>query len=186
MAEKFPMTPAGFEWMRAQLKKLKDFDRPANARAIEIARGHGDLSENADYDAAKEEQGMIEAKIREYEAKLALAEVIDPTSLDGETVKFGATVTVEDGDTGEENTYTIVGEHEADIKHRRISITAPVARALIGKAVGDEVLVRTPKGQRELEVVDVQWKPVVLTGMELPDFDQLRAASRAQAAADAE
>ncbi len=186
MSDKFPMTPAGFEWMRAQLKKLKEFDRPANARAIEIARGHGDLSENADYDAAKDEQGMIEAKMREYEAKLALAEVIDPTSLGGEVVKFGATVTVEDAETGDESTYTIVGEHEADIKHNRISITAPVARAMIGKAVGDEVLVRTPKGQRELEIVSVSWKPVVLTGMALPNFDELRAASRAQAAADAE
>lgn len=160
MADRFPMTPSGHAWMKAQLKKLKEVDRPANARAIEVARGHGDLSENADYDAAKEEQGMIEAKIREYEAKLALAQVIDPTELDGEMVRFGATVTLEDVDSGEELTYTIVGEHEADIKNKRISVTAPVARALIGKSVGDEVNVQTPKGSRAFEIVDVQWLPV--------------------------
>ena len=160
MADKYPMTPAGHAWMKAQLKRLKEVDRPANAKAIEIARGHGDLSENADYDAAKEEQGMIEARIREYEAKLALAEVIDPASLSGEMVKFGAKVTLEDGDSGEERTYTIVGEHEADIKHGRISVGAPVARALIGKAVGDEVTVQTPKGSRLFEIVDVEFQPV--------------------------
>jgi len=168
MAEKFPMTPAGAAWMKAQLAKLKNVDRIANSRAIEVARAHGDLSENADYSAAKEEQGMIEAKIREYEAKLALAEVIDPTALSGDMVRFGATVTVEDVESGEQSTYTIVGEHEADMKYSRISITAPVARALIGKAVGDEVKVRTPKGVRELEIVDVVFGPVVLEGMELP------------------
>jgi len=168
MDQKFPMTPAGAAWMRAQLQKLKFIDRPANAKAIEVARGHGDLSENADYDAAKEEQGMIEARIREYEAKLALAEVIDPTSLDGDVVRFGATVTIEDTESGEQSTYTIVGEHEADIKYNRISITAPVARGLIGKAVGDEVKVKTPKGTREFEIVDVEWKPVDLADMPLP------------------
>lgn len=160
MADKFPMTPSGHAWMKAQLKELKEVKRPANAKAIEVARGHGDLSENADYDAAKEEQGMIEAKIREYEAKLALSQVIEPTELDGDVVKFGATVTVEDVDSGEKMTYTIVGEHEADIKNKRISITAPVARALIGKAVGDEVRVQTPKGSRSLEIVEVEWLPV--------------------------
>jgi transcription elongation factor GreA len=146
--------------MKAQVKKLKEVDRPANAKAIEIARGHGDLSENADYDAAKEEQGMIEARIREYESRLALSEVIDPTALSGDTVKFGATVTIEDADSGDESTYTIVGEHEADIKQGRISVGAPVARALIGKVVGDEVNVRTPKGTRVFEVVEVKWLPV--------------------------
>ncbi len=160
MADKFPMTPSGHAWMKAQVKKLKEVDRPANAKAIEIARGHGDLSENADYDAAKEEQGMIEARIREYESRLALSVVIDPIKLSGDTVKFGATVTLEDADSGEEMTYTIVGEHEADIKNKRISISAPVARALIGKAVGDEATVKTPKGQRILEIIDVKWLPV--------------------------
>jgi len=157
MSDKFPMTPTGWAAMKAQLKKLKDVDRPANSRAIEIARGHGDLSENADYSAAKEEQGMIEAKIRELEAKLALAEVIDPTKLSGSRVKFGATVTIEDTESGDPQTYTIVGEHEADIKRGRISIAAPVARALIGKEIGDTVTVQSPKGKREFEVTKVEW-----------------------------
>lgn len=146
--------------MKAQLKKLKDVDRPANSRAIEIARGHGDLSENADYSAAKEEQGLIEAKIRELEAKTALAEVIDPTKLSGSKVRFGATVTIEDTDSGDSNTYVIVGEHEADIKRGRISIGAPVARALIGKDVGDTVALPSAKGKREVEVTKVEWVEV--------------------------
>ena len=156
MADKFPMTPAGSAWMKKQLKKLKEVDRIANARAIEVARGHGDLSENADYSAAKEEQGMIEAKIREYEAKLALSEVIDPARMSGDKVMFGATVAIEDED-GETQRYTIVGEHEANIKKGKISIGAPVARALIGKSVGDTVTITTPKGKKEVEVVSVEW-----------------------------
>ena len=157
MSEKYPMTPAGYAVMKAQLNKLKNVDRIANSRAIEIARGHGDLSENADYSAAKEEQGLIEAKIRELEAKIALAEVIDPTKLSGTRVKFGATVTIEDAESGETQRYTIVGEHEADIKKGRISIGAPVARALIGKEIGDTVTVQSPKGKREYEVTEVEW-----------------------------
>src|SRR5687768_14717389 len=160
MGEKFPMTPSGFATMKAHLKRLKDVDRPANSRAIEIARGHGDLSENADYSAAKEEQGLIEAKIRELEAKTAMAEVIDPTKLSGSRVKFGATVTIEDGESGESTTYVIVGEHEADIKKGRISIGAPVARALIGKEVGEAVVLQSPKGKREVEVTKVEWLEV--------------------------
>lgn len=159
MAEKFPMTPAGNERLKAHLKQLIEVDRPANARAIEIARGHGDLSENADYSAAKEEQGMIEAKIRELNAKIALAEVIDPTSLSGEKVMFGATVTIEDED-GEEKTYTIVGDDEADLKLGRISISSPVARGLIGRSVGDTAVLQTPKGRKEVEIVDVKWLAV--------------------------
>ena len=159
MAEKYPMTPAGHEKLKSTLKQLVEVDRPANARAIEVARGHGDLSENADYSAAKEEQGMIEARIREYSTKLALAEVIDPTTLSGERVKFGATVTISDED-GEEKTYTIVGDDEADLKLGRISISSPVARALIGRSVGDSAVVQSPKGRREVEVIDVQWLPV--------------------------
>lgn len=155
--QKFPMTPAGFSSMKAHLKRLKDVDRPANSRAIEIARGHGDLSENADYSAAKEEQGLIEAKIRELEAKTALAEVIDPTKLSGTRVSFGATVTIEDSETGEPTTYMILGEHEADVKRGRISIGAPLARALIGKELGDIVVVQSPKGKREVEVTKVEW-----------------------------
>src|SRR5215813_966070 len=160
MSERFPMTPAGHATMKAQLNKLRNVDRPANSRAIEIARGHGDLSENADYSAAKEEQGLIEAKIRELEAKTALAEVIDPTKLSGTRVRFGATVTIEDTESGETQTYTIVGEHEADIKRGRISIGAPVARAMIGKEVGDTVTVQSPRGKREFEVADVEWLEV--------------------------
>ncbi len=160
MSEKFPMTPAGYASMKAHLKRLKDVDRPANSRAIEIARGHGDLSENADYSAAKEEQGLIEAKIRELEAKIAMAEVIDPTKLSGSRVKFGATVTIEDTESGESSTYTIVGEHEADIKKGRISIGAPVARALIGKEIGDTVNLPSAKGKREVEVTNVEWTDV--------------------------
>jgi transcription elongation factor GreA len=166
MSEKFPMTPSGQAWMKAQLYKLKNVDRIANSRAIEVARGHGDLSENADYSAAKEEQGLIEAKIREFEAKLAMSEVIDPTKLSGTRVKFGATVTIEDSETAEKHTYVIVGEHEADIKRHRISIGAPVARALIGKEVGDTVTVTTPKGKREYEVTDVEW-------LEVPPLEEI-------------
>lgn len=166
MSEKFPMTPSGFAAMRAQLKKLKEVDRPANSRAIEVARGHGDLSENADYSAAKEEQGLIEAKIRELDAKLSLAEVIDPTKLSGSRVRFGATVTIEDTESSEPQTYAIVGEHEADIKRGRISISAPVARAMIGKEVGDTFTVQSPKGRREYEITGVQW-------LEIPSLDEL-------------
>ncbi len=169
MSDKYPMTPAGQAWMRRQLKKLKEVDRPAVSKAIEIARGHGDLSENADYSAAKEEQGMIEARIREYEAKLSLAEVIDPTKLSGDRVQFGATVTIEDSESGETSTYTIVGEHEADIKKRRISLVAPVARALLGKRVGDDVTVTTPKGKREVVIAEVEWLEVGPPDGDLPD-----------------
>jgi transcription elongation factor GreA len=160
MSEKFPMTPSGFTAMKAHLKRLKDVDRPRNSRAIEVARGHGDLSENADYSAAKEEQGLIEAKIRELEAKSAMAEVIDPTKLSGPRVSFGATVTIEDSETGDHQTYVIVGEHEADIKRGRLSIGAPVARSLIGKEVGDTATLTTPKGKREVEVTKVEWLDV--------------------------
>ena len=160
MADKRPMTPSGHARLKAELKKLKEVDRPANARAIEVARGHGDLSENADYDAAKNEQGLIEAKIEITNTTLALAEVIDPMELSGDRVMFGATVTIEDEDSGEQKVYTIVGEHEADLKRSRIAITAPIARALIGKEIGDTAQVRAPGGMREVEIVDVKWFPV--------------------------
>lgn len=160
MSDKFPMTPRCHARMKAELKKLKEIDRPANSKAIEVARGHGDLSENADYDAAKEQQGMIEARIKELEVKIALAEVIDPSSLSGDRVVFGATVTVEDTDSGEASTYMIVGADESDIKGGLISVTAPVARALIGKSVGDTTIVRTPGGERELEITDLTFKPL--------------------------
>jgi transcription elongation factor GreA len=158
MSDKFPMTPSGYTAMKAQLSKLKNVDRLVNSRAIEVARGHGDLSENADYSAAKEEQGLIEAKIRELEAKIALAEVIDPTRLNGTKVRFGATVTIEDTESGEKTRYVIVGENEADIKKGRISIGAPLARSLIGKDVGDTI--KSPNGKREYEVLSVEWLEV--------------------------
>ncbi len=158
MAQKFPMTPRCNQRMKIELKKLKEVDRPANSKAIEVARAHGDLSENADYDAAKNEQGMIEARVKELEVKLALAEVIDPGKLSGDRVVFGATVTVEDSDSGEERTYMIVGEDESDIKAGLISIAAPVARALIGKSVGDSAVVKMPKGEREIEIVELEFK----------------------------
>lgn len=157
MADKVPMTPRGLQLLKDELAKYKA-ERPIVVKAIEVARGHGDLSENADYDAAKERQGFVEAKIKELESKITLANVIDPGKLSGDKVVFGATVTVVDTDTDEKQTYTIVGEDEADIKSGLISITAPVARALIGREVGDAVKVRTPKGQRELEVVKVEFR----------------------------
>ncbi|MBA3455232.1 MAG: transcription elongation factor GreA [Deltaproteobacteria bacterium] len=160
MSEKFPMTPSGFASMKAHLKRLKDVERPRNSRAIEVARGHGDLKENAEYHAAKEEQGLIEAKVRELEAKSLMAEVIDPTKLSGSRVSFGATVTIEDSESGEQQTYVIVGEHEAEIRKGRLSIGAPVARSLIGKEVGDTATLTTPKGKREVEVVKVEWLDV--------------------------
>ena len=160
MADKFPMTPACHVRLKAELKHLKDVERQQVAKDIEVARGHGDLSENADYDAAKERQGMIEARIRELEAKTALAEVIDPTSLSGDRVVFGATVALEDADSGDEKIYSIVGEDESDAKQGRIAITAPVARALIGKSVGDTVNIRSPGGDREVEIIDVEFKAI--------------------------
>jgi transcription elongation factor GreA len=159
VSDKFPMTPSGYAAMKAHLHRLKNVDRLANSKAIEVARGHGDLSENADYSAAKEEQGLIEAKIRELEAKTALAEVIDPTKLSGTRVRFGATVTIEDTESGEVTKYVIVGEHEADIKKGRISIGAPLARSLIGKDIGDTV--KSPNGKREYEVRAVEWLEVL-------------------------
>jgi len=158
MAEKIPMTPRGQQLLKEELKRLKEVERPAAIKAIEVARGHGDLSENAEYDAAKERQSFIEGRIRDLEAKLALAEVIDPARLSGSRVVFGATVSLTDAETGEAQTYRIVGEDEADIKSGLISIGSPVARALIGREVGDAVRVRAPKGQRELEIVSVKFE----------------------------
>jgi len=159
MDQKIPMTPRGQQRLKEELAALKA-ERPRISKMIEEARGHGDLSENADYDAAKEKQGHTEARIREIETKLALANVIDPSKLSGEKVVFGATVTLADTDSGEESTYTIVGEDEADIKQGRIAITAPVARALIGKEVGDSARIKTPKGGREVEVIKIQFLPL--------------------------
>jgi transcription elongation factor GreA len=158
---KIPMTPRGAQRLKDELKRRKEVDRMQIVRAIEEARGHGDLSENADYSAAKEAQSFNEGRIKEIEGTLALANVIDPTRLSGDKVVFGATVRLSDTEADEEVTYSIVGEQEADIKKGLISITAPVARALIGREVGDTVQVRTPKGSREYEILEIMFREIV-------------------------
>jgi transcription elongation factor GreA len=158
---KIPMTPRGAQTLKEELKRRKEVDRMVIVRAIEEARGHGDLSENADYSAAKEAQSHNEGRIKHLEATIALSEVIDPAKLSGTRDVFGATVQLTEADSGEHVTYSIVGEHEADIKRGFISITAPVARALIGRESGDSVSVRTPKGQREYEIVKVEFREVI-------------------------
>ncbi len=155
MPEKVPMTPQGFERMKEELKQLKNVERPKISAEIGAARELGDLSENAEYHAAKERQGFIEARIKELEAKVSLAEVIDPKKLSGDRVVFGATVTLTDLESDEEMTYQIVGDDEADLKQHKISISSPIARALIGKVPGDEAQVRSPKGTRLYEVSKV-------------------------------
>src|SRR6188472_1597217 len=156
MLEKVPMTPAGAQKLRDELVRLKE-ERPKISREIGIARDHGDLSENAEYHAAKERQGLCEARIKDIEDKLARAEVIDPTKLSGDRVRFGATVVVTNLDTDEETTYQIVGADEADINQGLISISAPLARALIGKTLGDEVVVMLPAGTRRYEIGGVEF-----------------------------
>jgi transcription elongation factor GreA len=156
--QKIPMTPRGAQQLKDELKRRKEIDRHQIVKAIEEARGHGDLSENADYSAAKEAQGFNEGRIKELETMLALSDVIDPSKLAGDKVVFGATVKLSDAESGDAVVYQIVGEQEADIKQGRISITAPVARALIGRQVGDTVQVRTPKGSREYEILDVSFQ----------------------------
>lgn len=155
--EKVPMTPAGAEKMKSELGRLKE-ERPKISREIGVAREHGDLSENAEYHAAKERQGMVEARIKDLEDKLSRAEVIDPTKLTGDRVRFGATVTVTNLDTDEEATYQIVGADEADINAGTISVSAPLARALIGKSPGDAVTVNLPGGTRNYEIADVTFR----------------------------
>lgn len=155
--DKIPMTREGFEMLQAELKRLKKVERPAVIQDIAEARSHGDLSENAEYDAAKEKQGFVEGRIAEIEDKLSRADVIDVTALSGNSVKFGASVVVADEETDEESTYIIVGVDEADLAKRRISYTSPVARALIGKSVGDSVSVSTPGGTKALEIVSVKF-----------------------------
>jgi transcription elongation factor GreA len=152
------MTVEGAERLKVELQRLKSVERPAVIQAIADARSHGDLSENADYDAAKERQGFIEGRISELETKLANAQVIDPTGIDAEgRVVFGATVEIEDLDSGERNAWQIVGDDEADIKEGKISINSPIARALIGKSEGDAVEVQAPGGLRNYEVMVVRY-----------------------------
>lgn len=155
--QKFPMTLGGHAALEAELKQLKNVDRGEIIQAISVAREHGDLKENAEYHAAKEKQGFIEGRIQELETKMALAQVIDVSKMSGDTVKFGATVKVVNVDTDAEVSYQIVGEDEANVKHGKISITSPIARAMIGKEVGDEIEVMAPGGTKGYEILDVSY-----------------------------
>ena len=160
MADRFPMTPAGQRKLRDELKRLREVERPKNVLDIETARAHGDISENAEYSAAKERQAFIEGRMREIEGTIALSEVIDPGKLSGTRVVFGATVRLADTESGDETVYAIVGDHEGDIKEGRIAISAPLARALIGKEQGDTVSLRTAKGSREYQIQEIKFIPV--------------------------
>lgn len=155
--ERAPMTPEGFEALKEELERLKA-EMPKISLEIGVAIEHGDLKENAEYHAAKEKQGMVVARMGDIEDKISRAEVIDASMLGGDRVKFGAIVELEDIDSGKMVTYRLVGADEADVETGTISITAPVARALIGKEVGDEVRVRAPGGLRKYEVSDIRWK----------------------------
>ena len=154
---KYPMTPSGLKKLEAELKKLKEVDRPANVRAIEEARAHGDLSENAEYKYAKEQQSLIASRIEFLEDRISGAEVIDPSTLSGEKVVFGAKVTLENMDTGEVFTYRIVGEDEASIEEGLISVTSPLARGLIRHEAGEEVTIHTPSGIKIFEICSVEF-----------------------------
>jgi transcription elongation factor GreA len=156
--EKEPMTAGGYNRLEEELRRLKNEERPSVIKAIEVARAHGDLSENAEYHAAKERQAFIEGRLEEIESKVSRAEVIDPSTLSGTTVMFGATVTIVDEETNEESTYQIVGTEEANIKEGLLSIAAPLARALIAKSVGDSVDVQAPKGSRSYEILSLEYK----------------------------
>ena len=156
--EKVPMTVHGKKLLDEELKHLMTVERPTIVKAIEVARGHGDLSENADYSAAKERQGFIEGRIQEINAKLARAQVIDPSSIKSDKVVFGATVVLEDQENNKRVTYKIVGVDEADIKNGKVGITSPIARALIGKTQGEEVIVHAPKGQIHYDIIKVYYE----------------------------
>lgn len=158
MSDRQPMTLAGKEKLEAELKRLVTVERPDVIRAIEEARGHGDLSENADYDAAKERQGFIESRIGEIQGKLANAEVIDIASIQSDRITFGAKVTLLDLESDDEVTYQIVGEDESDVKNGKISVFSPLARSLIGKKSGDVVEFKSPKGEKEFEILNFSFK----------------------------
>ncbi|MDF2367754.1 transcription elongation factor GreA [Sneathiella sp.] len=155
--ERLPITAAGYARLEKELKELKSTARPAVIQAIATAREHGDLSENAEYHAAKEQQSLIEGRIAELADKLGRAEVIDVASISGRQIKFGATILLADEDTDEETSYQIVGEDESNIEEGRLSITAPLARALIGKEQGDSIEVMTPGGSKAYEVIEVNY-----------------------------
>ncbi len=157
MSERVPMTKGGLLRLKEELKRLKNVERPKIVKEIAEARSHGDLSENAEYHAAKEKQSHVEGRILQVEHWIASAEVIDVSKLAGDRVVFGATVCLEGSDSGEQVTYRIVGELEADLKQGRISVTSPIARALIGRSEGDTVAVRTPGGQKEYEIQSIEF-----------------------------
>jgi transcription elongation factor GreA len=157
MADRIPMTPSGYAKLEEELKRLKTVDRRSISQEIEIARAHGDISENAEFHAAKEKQSHVEGRIRIVEDKLARAQVIETGGSPPESVRFGVTVALVDNDTGEKVQYTITGEDESDVSAGLISVTSPVARALLGKRVGDELTVRVPKGDRSFEVLDIRF-----------------------------
>jgi len=156
--EKVPMTANGLAALEEELRRLKFNDRQEIIKAIEVAREHGDLSENAEYHAAREKQSFIEGRVLELESVISLADVIDPTKLSGDTVRFGATVELADEDTDEKSIFQIVGTYEADIEDGMLSITSPTARALIGKSLGDSVEVTTPGGSKSYEIINVLYK----------------------------
>ena len=158
MDGQIPMTPEGNARLKEELKQLKEVERHKISREIGVAREHGDLSENAEYHAAKERQGWIEARIKDLEDKLSRAEIIDPTKLSGSKVAFGATVKLSNIETEEESVYRLVGADEADLNLGSISITSPLARSLIGREVGDEVKVRMPAGERHYEILEVEYR----------------------------
>ena len=156
--EKVPMTASGLATLEEELRQLKFNDRQEVIKAIEVAREHGDLSENAEYHAAREKQSFIEGRIKELESVISLADVIDPTKLAGDIVRFGATIELADEDTDDKSTFQIVGTYEADIENGLLSITSPTARALIGKSLGDSVEVTTPGGSKSYEIIKVEYK----------------------------
>jgi transcription elongation factor GreA len=156
--ERVPMTVEGFRTLEAELQRLKSEERPRIIQAIAEARSHGDLSENAEYHAAKEQQGFNEARVADLEDRLGRADVIDTSKLSGDTIKFGATVTLVDEDTDEKVKYKIVGDSEASVKDGKISISSPIARALIGKSKGESAEVTTPKGSRSYAILKIEWK----------------------------
>lgn len=157
---KIPMTPGCFDRLKQELKQIKEHDRAENVRDIETAREHGDLRENAEYHAAKERQAILDGRMRYLESRLSHAQVIDPATLKEDKVTFGATVTLNDVDNDTKVVYHIVGEDESDASSGKISISAPIARAMLGKRVGDEVIVKLPRGDREYEVVRVEYKAI--------------------------
>ena len=157
---KIPMTPACFDRLRHELKQIKEHDRAENVRDIEVARDHGDLRENAEYHAAKERQALLDGRMRYLEGRIGYAQVIDPSTVKESKITFGATVTLNDVDNDTEVVYHIVGEDESDATSGKISISAPIARAMLGKRKGDEVIVKLPKGDREYEVVRVEYKAI--------------------------